>query len=719
MSFFANPLAEEEEVVVPPDYPLEQYDELKREDDFNELLVRSTKLEARQSGGEDGVPADPELEACLCQTRKLRASLESSWQRMSELHRDMARKGNSSYTVGTPGLSASASSSIAALESAVAQMQHHVTQRERLGLQLRALVEREAARISSTAPRAVATANAPVACDHDSSSITRGPEAISSLPSPDVIAGRAAGAARALEALLPSMSMEEAALASAAVQQLAYGLQSWSTLARRYDALRVTVEANSQEQAEAHRAAEAFARWVAEKQLACGEAAASPAPSAVTVAPFDVATAELLNKELTEENGRLEAALARLFSLQQLNKAPPDVFAGSAVVQYVALTAYARDLEEEVDRLGRAVLYLRGVLTGPLAREPRGALDASLADAVPTPPSTCHEDGERLARRLSRIHALEQELRSQQASCSDTDTASDAVDTIVSFGLGQLLEVHNACVHAMALLSTYFEKQSGHAAFLSHAVRGGGAVENATVERVLDVQLPDAEVVRQYCVDMHVMSADLAATLKVIVDKASIAATADLARWHAVRSLLTELLQPNLATVPDVYAEFSAMLAAYADAKTPSAAAASSASAATTQVHADLDWATAVLAEEATSFAVEKEAQRELIKAFWAAQQTEAAKKMAWLEKQPNAPLLKQLCDVERETDQLRQQVASVQEASENASALLDTLAELQRRNAEEERLNATLRAELTELETARRELKEQRDALLSSISQG
>ncbi|KAG5473635.1 hypothetical protein LSCM4_03705 [Leishmania orientalis] len=721
MSFFANPLAEEEEVVVPPDYPLEQYDELKREDDFNELLVRSTTLEGRQSGGEDGAPANPELEASLRETRQLRASLESSWLRMSESHTEAAREARFSGTAETSSLTTSTPSFLEALENAVTQMRHHVTQRERVSQHLRALVEREAAQFTSLASRSVAApaphvTGVPVVHALDSMNSALEPEAIPSLPSSDLME-RAAGAVRSLESLLPSLPMEEAALASAAVQQLFYGLQSWSTLARRYDALRATMAAKLQEQAEAHRAAEAFARWVAQKQMACGEAAASPAPSAVTVTPFfDIATAELLNKELGEENMRLETLLAHLVASQQRNTAPRDAFAGSAVVQYVALTAYAQDLEEEVDRLGRAVLYLRGVLAGLSASESLSVPSAGLAAATSTL-STSDEGEERLARRLSRIHALEKELRSRQAARDGTGTANNTVDTTLSFGLGRLLEVHNVCLHAMALLSTYFEKQSGNAAFLSHAMRGGGAVESATVERALDVQLPETEVVRQYCADMRDLSADLGAALKGMVHKSIMAATARLTGWQALRNLLTELLQSALVMTPDVHGEFSALLEAYADAKTPPATAAFSASEAMTQVHTHLDWATAVLAEEAKSFADEKAAQREVIKLFWAAQQTEAIKKMAWLEKQPNAPLLKQLCDVERENDQLRHQLASIQEASEDASALQNTLTELERRTSEEERANASLCAELKELEAARGELKVQRDTLLSSMS--
>ncbi|CBZ23767.1 conserved hypothetical protein [Leishmania mexicana MHOM/GT/2001/U1103] len=720
MSFFANPLADEEEVV-PPDYPLEQYDELKREDDFNELLVRSTKLEGRQCRGDDA-STNPELEACLRHTRQLRASLENSWLHMSELHVGATGGAHSSPTVETSSLSNSASL-IGALDSAISQVHHHVAQRERLSQHLSALVEKEAAQLCSSAshlPAAPAQqgTGTPMLRALDALNLAWPPETVSSFHSPEVISERAAGAVRALEARLPSMSMEEAALASAAAQQLSYGLQSLSTLKQRCDALRVTVEVKSQEEADAHCAAEAFARWTAQRRLACSESAASPASSSVaTAASFDIATAECLNKELSEENGRLEAVLARLVT-QPLNRAQRDAFAGSALVQYVALTAYARELEEEVHRLGRAVLYLRGILAEPSASELWGERHGG-SPAAASIQSTSHEGEERLARRLSRIHAVEKELRSGQAASGGAATVNDTVDTILSFGLNRLLEVHNVCLHAIALLSTYFEKQSGNAAFLSHALRGGGAVEDATVERVLDVQLPDAELVKQCCADMRGSSVDLAAMLKGIVDKSIVATIPHLTQWQAVRGLLTELLQSSMATTPDVHAEFSALLADYTEPKAPSATAASAVSAVTSQVHAHLEWATTVLSEEATAFADEKAAQLELIKAFWAAQQIEVNKKMAWLTKQPNAPLLMQLCDVERENEQLRRQLAFMQEASDEASALHNTLAELERRTSEEVQFNAAVRAELEELEAARCELEVQRDVLLSSMSSG
>ncbi|CAJ1029993.1 hypothetical protein, conserved [Leishmania lindenbergi] len=711
MSFFANPLAEEE--VVPPDYPLEQYDELKREDDFNELLVRSTKLEGRQSGGDDGTPANPELEACLRHIRQLRSLLESTWLRMSESHIEPTREARIVHTVETSNLSTSNSSFIGALDSAITQVHHHVAQRERLNQHLRALVKQEAAQFSSSAPHPLA---ASVVCALNAPNWRWSPETLSSPHSSEVVAERAAGAVRALETLLPSMSMEEVALASAAMQQLSYGLQSWSALKHCCDALRATVAVKLQEQAEAHCAAEVFARWTAQRQLACGEAAASQAPSPATITPsFDIAAVECLNKELSEENGRLEVVLARLLATQRLDKAQPDAFAGSALVQYVSLTDSARELEEEIDRLGRAVLYLRSILAESSTMESWGACSAGGVASLSTQ-NPSHEGTKRLARRLSRIHAVKKELWPRQAVSDGVEAVSDTVNTILSLGLNRLLEVHNVCLHAMALLSTYFEKQSGNAAFLSHAMRGGGVVEDATVERVLDVQSPDVGLVRQCCANMRNLSADLDATLRSIVEKSITASTAHLTQWKAVRGLLTELLQSALATTPDVHAEFSARLAAYAEPNTPSATTTSSVSEMVTQVHARLDWATAVLAEEAKAFADEKATQREVIMAFWAAQITEVKKKMAWLEKQPNAPLLTQLCDVERENEQLRHQLASMQEASEDASVLDRTLAELQKCTAEEARCNATVRAELEELEAARRELETQRDALLSSL---
>ncbi|CAJ1990754.1 hypothetical protein conserved [Leishmania donovani] len=719
MSFFANPLADEEEVV-PPDYPLEQYDELKREDDFNELLVRSTKLEGRQSGGDDA-SANPELEACLSRTRQLRGSLENSWLRMSELQVEATGGPRSSPTVVASSLSIPASL-LGALDSAITQVHHHVAQRERLSQHLSALVEKEAAQLCSSASHLLTAAaqhgpGASMLRALNAPNLAWPPETVSSPHSSEVICERAAGALRALEALLPSMSVEEAALASAAAQQLSYGLQSLSTLNQRCDALRVTVEVKSQEKADAHCAAEAFARWTAQRQLTRSESAASPASSPVSAAPsFDIATAECLNKEMSEENGRLEAVLARLVATQSFDRAQRDAFAGSALVQYVGLETYVRELEEEVDRLGRAVLYLRGILAEPSASELWGERRGGSSAAASTQ-SASHEGEERLARRLSRIRAVEKELRSGQVAGGGSASANDTVDTILSFGLNRLLEVHNVCLHAMALLSTYFEKQSGNAAFLSYALRGGGAVEDATVERVLDVQFPDAELVKQCCADMRGASVDLGATLKGIVDKSIVAATAHLTQWQAVRGLLTELLQYSLATMPDVHAEFSALLADYAEPKTPSATAESAVSATMSQVNADFDWATAVLTEEAKAFADEKGAQLELIKAFWAAQQIEVNKKMAWLAKQPNTPLLMQLCDVERESEQLRRQLASMQEASEDASVLHNTLTELERRTSEEARLNAGLRVELEELEAARGELESQRDMLLSSMS--
>ncbi|KAG5499414.1 hypothetical protein JKF63_07977 [Porcisia hertigi] len=711
MSFFANPLAEEEEEVVPPDYPLEQYDELKREDDFNELLVRSTKLEREQSSSVDGMPSHPELETCLRHTRELRASLESGWLRMSRLQMETTREAPFPHIAEKPSWSTSVPSFIRTLNSAVTQLQCHVTQRERLGQHLRGLLEREAAEFFSSTPHPVTG----TACTDNASSLARPPQMMAPLTVSEMVAERASGAVRALEGLLPSMSTEEAALASAAAQQLCYGLQSWSMLTHRCGILRTTVALKSQEQAEAHRAAEAFARWAAQRKLSWDKAAASPAPSSAAVSSsFDTATAELLNKELCEENGRLEALLARLIATQQLDGAACDAFAGSAVVQYNALIVYAQELEAEVNRLGRAVLYLRCILADPSSSEAWSAPSATDAGAASGQRPT-NESNERLAMHLNRIQAVEKELQSQQAASNGAASASDVVNRILRLGLSRLLELHDSCLHGLALLSTYFQKQSGTAAFVSHAMRGGGVVEDATMERVLDVQLPDAKLMRQCCPRPHVLSLEFDAKLKGIVEASITAGNVYLARWQAVRRLLVELVQSALATAPEVYAEFSAPLEAYAESKTPSATAAASALVAN-KIHVHLDCSTAALAEEAKAFADEKAAQREEIMAFWAAQQAEVKKKMAWLTKQPNAPLLTQLCEVEERNEQLRHQLECLQEASEDTSVLQKALQDLQKRIHEEEQHNATLQGELEGLEIARRELETQRDDLLSTM---
>ncbi|KAK7200233.1 hypothetical protein NESM_000074800 [Novymonas esmeraldas] len=718
MSFFANPLAEEEEVV-PPDYPLEQYEELKREDDFNELLVRATKLESRHASGGAGDAAskDPRLDACLQHFQQLRASVEQSWQRMSEQLRAEAVC-DTRRAVGVACGPTAASSSTAAIDRAVAEVHQQVAQRKRLGRHLRVLLEREAAQ--PTCPASTSRGGgAPWAAASTLGSSAWCPEASDTVSTEDAALERGAGAVHALEALLPAMNAEEAALAGAAVQQLYYGLQSRGTLRQRRDGLRAAVVAKSQERAEAQRAAEAFARWTGQRQLS-GDAAAATATAPLS---FDLATAEDLNRELSAENTRLEATLARLVAAQPSGAPPQDIFAGSALVQLLALTAYSQGLEEDVARLGRAVLCLRGILADPDSGELWSSHVSGSESAGPAPAAhpTAEEEGQPLAHRVECIRAAEVELQAQTAAgdggaaaagAAPAGGAEDAVDAVLSLGLRRLAESHSAGVRGMALLSACFEKQAANAAYLSHAMRGGGAVNDATVRRVLDVQRPDVDQLQQCCADIAAPCAGLAAELREMVTASIAAAEGQLTRWQIVRRLLTDLLRSAMAAVPDVDSEFAALLAAHAERPSPSSAA--DASAAHVQVRGHVDWAAAVFEEEAAALAEERATQRGVIVAHWAAQQAEAKKKMAWLMKQPNAALLTQLCDVERESEQLRDRLASAEEGTQNASELHATLIELQRRVAEEAQTNAAMRAELEELEAARRELKSQRSALLS-----
>ncbi|KPI87714.1 hypothetical protein ABL78_3187 [Leptomonas seymouri] len=743
MSFFSNPLAEEDEVV-PPDYPLEQYDERKREDDFNELLVRSTKLEAAQhSSGDAAGIAHPDLLQCLQQNQEIRTALEERWNDMSHHDKKSGRSLPSSSSHAPLLLPSHHAASILnrALDAGIARLQAQAAQHENGNGYLNRAVER-AAHISVdnepslvTSPTASAYTVLRIATVASSAhpSTVQTSSATTELPALEM--EEVIDAVQALETQLPCMSAEEAALATAAVQHLFYGLRSWASLAQRHARLRQSVAAKTLEQKEALLAAQTVARWTAARQLigkqqaeqraASTKDTASSDSSATPAAPplsFDLALAESLSKELNAENRRLEAVLARLLSRQQ--GAPHTSLAGSALVQYVSLIDHARALEQEVERLGCSVLYLRAALADP------ASVNLHELTCTPPPPLTSATEEGMLtsavretvwASRLTHLNALELSLRSPPAERAGHYSAANSADEILLHGLTKLLELYDACLHAVALLSTYFEKQSANAAFLVHAMRGGGPLEDTTVERILDVPLPDAASVRQAVEDVAATSAEVKRDLAEAVQKSAAACVATRARWESVRSLLAHLLRETLsasAPLSDVGGgndgkELAALLAAYEGNDTPSLTAEAPVAG---YVRAEPSWE-AALQEEVGAFKEEKAEQRKQAREYWLNQQTESRKKLTWLMKQPNAPLLVQLCDAEKEKGALTQQLKLASSASANAAELQHTLDNLQRQVTEETIHNVKLQEELDELQTRKRALESERASLIESLS--
>ncbi|KPA80690.1 hypothetical protein ABB37_04865 [Leptomonas pyrrhocoris] len=743
MSFFSNPLAEEDEVV-PPDYPLEQYDERKREDDFNELLVRSTKLEtAQRSSGDAAAMAHPDLVQCLQQNQQIRSTLEETWGEISDYDKQRqlsALSSSSKVFPALPGHSA-ASALMNTVDAVSVQMQAQAMQRESVTSHLNKTVETASARLTAggasspvTSPTASAYTALHTAALHPHAQPSPAHPSHSADELPVFETEEVDDAVRALEAQLPGMSAEEAALAAAAVQQLHFGLRSWTALVQRHATLQQSVAAKTQEQREAHLALQTFARWTAARQLACeqqaepGSTAAKACPSsgssvALAAPPlsFDLAVAESLNKELNEENWRLESVLARLLSRQQ--GAPHTSLAGSALVQYVSLLDHTRELEQEVERLGSAVLYLRAALAAPPSADAqelvRIASSPSPSSGTGTATSTAQETA--WAARLTHLSAMEQSLRLPSTAHGDADSADNSAHAILLHGLTKLLELHDAGLHAVALLSTYFEKQSASATFLVRAMRGGGSLEDATVERVLDVPLPDETSLRRPLEDVAATWGEVKGEVGASVQKAVAAAAATLARWAAVRSLLARLLRETLSTLEQQSGaggdreakELAALLAGYAEEeKSPRKVDAP----ATGCVRADPSWATA-LQEEVEAFKAEKDAQRQQTKNYWLNQRDEANKKLTWLMKQPNAPLLMQLCAAEEEKEELEQQWKLVHNTSADTSELQHTLDDIQRQVAEETLHNTKLQEELNEAQSRKQALERERASLIASSS--
>jgi hypothetical protein len=768
MSFFSNPLAEEDEVV-PPDYPLDQYDERKREDDFNELLVRFTKLEAAQhSSGEAGAAASmeqPELVECLKQNRQIRTTLEEMWGDISNYDRGTKR------LAVLPPLSSEEETAVAhhhaaplfaasselntTLNAVNAQMHAQAVQWEAAASSVAQRADGAAAHLSNVAhsPAESPTAS-PFTTLYALSGASAGPHPVSSSRSanpPTVNVAEVEAAVQALESQLPSMSAEEAALVTAAVQHLQYGLRSWTALAQLHTALHRSVAAKTQEQAEAQLAGRTFARWVAARQLAyeeAGEQASGwlhPSPiisSGSALAPavpplsLDLALADLLNKELNEGNWRLEAVLATLLADQQ--SAARTSLAGSALVQHVSLLDYARELETEVERLGSAVLYLRAVLADP------SSWDAEAPAAVVAPSSTAAgaataARGTLWAARLTRLRSLEVSLCNSLSSSSRfpslqgpeaTRSIDSSADEILLQGLAKLVELYDACLQAVALLTTYFEKQSASATFLVRAMRGGGPLDEVTVERVLDVPLPDAASVCDNVREVAVTCAEVASTLQPHAQKAAATSASTLARWEAVRTALAQLLRESVAAWPpqqseeetrsatagsggDNGGEVAQLLMAYASREnTPCPCDVPVAN----EVRAEPCW-DAVLREEEEAFKVEKAEQRAQTKEYWLNQRAEADKKLTWLMKQPNARLLLDLCAAEKEKEELCQQLKLMSGASADASELQHTLDDLQRQVGEATRHNTALREELEGLQARKRDLERERANLIASLS--
>lgn len=782
MSFFSNPLAEEDEVV-PPDYPLEQYDERKREDDFNELLVRSAKLETAQRSAEGDTAAaavtHPDLVQCLKQNQRIRTTLEEGWGDISDDAKERKRLSALSMSSlehqTTSPLQTLVPPSLATAvvpEAVAAQMQNEAVRRETVVHLLRKSVEEAAEQCrgdddyastsSLTASAYTVLHEAALSPATGSHRHTPSPSASSAIALSEIDVGEVVGAVQELEALLPDMSMEEAALAAAAVQHLYYGLRSWTSLVQRHAALHRSVAAKAQERKEAYLAAGKFARWMAARQLAgkpAAEAQATPASDAVSSAAgpavaaaaapslsFDLALAESLNKELNEENWRLEAVLARLLVTQGEPQLAST--AGSALVQHVSLLDHARELEAEVERLGNAVLYLRAALADPASLHTAADFPALRTEKEAEEEAVAQRMAAReamWAARLTHLSTLEKSLRSSSSSTQpfsldeDDDVASSA-DQILSCGLTKLLELYDAGLHAVALLSTFFEGQSASASFLVHAVRGGGplADDDAVVERVVDFALPDVATVRQTVEDVASTCADVARGLDEHLQKAVAATAATQARWERVRTSLAQLLHETLVASAAVSSsqqtttsgeqsgaafdrvrgdkersEAAALLRAYSEQK-PSAPM-PNASQPGTVVRAEPSWAS-VLQEEVEAFAEEKAVQRKEAKEYWLNQQAEADKKLTWLMKQPNAPLLLQLCAAEREREDLRQQLKLLSNAEADASALQHTLDYLQAQLTAETHHNAQLQEELEAVQARRQALERERSSLLVSL---
>lgn len=732
MSFFSNPLAEEDEVV-PPDYPLGQYDERKREDDFNELLVRSTKLEAEQRAAENAaaVEQQPALVACIQQNQHIRATLEEMWAEMSSFEGRARREA----TGHSPSQEAAPSALPVVVADAVsAQMSAAVSQLETAAAHQRALVDARAAPLIAGAQTTAASS----AASAFTALRTAPLHSTVSHPTDIVDTAEVEATVRALDAQLPRMSAEEAALATAAVQHLLCGLQSWSSLRERHAVLQRSVAAKTQEQQEAQLAAQTVALWTASRQLA-GEAAelgdaavaeltsygSAGAPTAAQSLSFDLALAESHNKELNDGNLRLEAVLARLLAEQKKageagQPQPPQQqltpLTGSALVHYVALLEQSRDLEAEVQRLGTAVLYLRAALSDPSCANAQELVRAAPADGAVSFVTPCDA---MWAARQAQINALEKQLH-QQPGALDQCTASTGdggVQSVLLHGLTRLQELYDASLRGVAVLSAYFAKQSGNATFLLHAARGGGPLDDAVVERVLDLPEVDVAAVRQ-ALDAAAAAActGLADELRNTVEAAVKESAATMARWEAVRSLLTDLLGAAIALLPQGISdaqEVSSLLASYADQST----APRDAGAVPVQgsVRTVPGWA-AVLTEEVDVFKAEKAEHHKLVKDYWLTQQAEANKKLTWLMKQPNAPLLLQLCAAEKTRADLQTQLESVSSAAVDASGLQQELDEVQRELAAETLRNTALQAETEEMEASAAQLEQERAALLRSM---
>lgn len=685
MSFLENPFAEEEEAVtVPSDYPLEDYDAGKREDDFNELLVRSKTLEGKMEKAEtSGDLGSPTLGKPLEENQRLRSVLEDSWGKLAEgakcHHRSVTSlkgsKTSEALQDALDGVYEQFRMESSRLRDAVARALPHLQSQEE---RLRSIELQQQANIvqNNGQDRAEPLNHSPT-----------------SEEVPPINLDELRVAVAELQRGFGMKSPEESALLCASLEHALYGLQYWQQLRSHVEKLEKNIHNKNLELQEAVASAAALSRWTAQQKFRESLLTEENA-SHLSQPNDDLMEMDSSNEDLRLEIRQIESALAGALRLDDGVLVPSD----AALLQHCSVLAYQKWLRSDVEVLGKEVLRLRKTLSSTAVREDAGL---SFSSRVAEPKALPHDEWSKhrvrsddLINRIRRLTDLTQQIQQTGDTIRPTiGRVSSAAADAVNILLARVVELQDGGLHSLALLSAKVEKQLCSADFLLRRLCQDGELDICSVERALDVpsiyashiMAPLHEAVS--AIDGH----QLQVTVEKKVEEALSVTSEKISMWGRVCDVLTELLQNSVPALHRV-----APLDSTAD---------SGSGVMTTSSSTALSWEGTVT-EELLAFAAEEDERCNRIVERWSKQEAELSKRLSWLRRQAHAAPLFQLAQIEEENQRLKEQLGATPLTSSEDNDMEQKLVVASEELAVEEATAIALQQELQDLQLRFDQLK-------------